>query len=79
MSPTKSALCVRVDISGGGIPVATDFTEEETYLSVDEAHDGCLHPHADGEARVHVLVVEEGLHAGQQEHEEGEEVALPQG
>ena len=50
----------------------------DTHLPVDEAHDGGLHPHAHGEAGVHVLVVEERLQAGQQEDERGVEVALPE-
>lgn len=49
-----------------------------THLPVHQAHDGRLHPHPHGEARVHVLMVEEGLEAREQEHEGGVEVALPQ-
>ena len=51
----------------------------DTHLPVHKAHDGGLHPHAHGEAGVHVLVVEERLQAGQQEDECGVEVTLPEG
>lgn len=49
-----------------------------THLPVNQAHNGRLHPHPHSEASVHVLMVEEGLEAGQQEHESGIEVAFPQ-
>lgn len=48
------------------------------YLPVDKAHDGCLDSHAHSEAGVHVLVVKEGLHAGEEEHERGVEISFPQ-
>lgn len=40
----------------------------DTDLSVNQAHNSCLHPHPHCEASVHVLMVEEGLETGQQEH-----------
>lgn len=49
-----------------------------THLSVNQAHNSCLHPHSHCEASVHILVVKEGLETGQQEHECGVEIALPQ-
>lgn len=48
-----------------------------THLSVNQAHDSRLHPHADGEASVHVLMIKKRLEAGQQEHQSGIEVAFP--
>ena len=48
------------------------------YLPVDQAHDSGLHPHSHGEAGVHVLMVEQGLEAGQEEQQEGKHEALPQ-
>lgn len=48
-----------------------------THLSVNQAHDSCLHPHSHCKARVHVLMVEERLEAGEQEHQSGVEIALP--
>lgn len=50
----------------------------DTHLPVNQAHDSRLHPHSHCEARVHVLMAEEGLETGQQEHESGVEVAFPQ-
>lgn len=49
-----------------------------THLSVNQAHNSGLHPHSHCEASVHVLMVEQRLETGQQEHESGIEVALPQ-
>lgn len=48
------------------------------YLSVDQAHDSCFNPHPHSKAGVCVLVVEDRLHAGQEEHKRGIEIALPQ-
>lgn len=48
-----------------------------THLPVNQAHDSCLHPHSHCEARVHVLMVEERLQAGEQEHQSSVEIALP--
>lgn len=48
------------------------------YLPVDKAHDGRLDSHAHGEAGVHILVVKEGLQAGEEEHERGVEISFPQ-
>lgn len=53
-------------------------THRFTHLPVNQAHDGCLHPHSHCEASIHVLMVEEGLETREQEHEGGVEVALPQ-
>lgn len=55
-----------------------EFSGYVTHLPVNQAHNGSLHPHPYGEASVHVLVVEEGLETGQQEHQGGVEVAFPQ-
>lgn len=49
-----------------------------THLPVNQAHDSSLHPHSHSETSVHVLMVEEGLQTGEQEHQSGIEVALPQ-
>lgn len=48
------------------------------YLSVDQTHDSCFNPHAHSKAGVCVLVVEDRLQAGQEEHKRGIEIALPQ-
>lgn len=48
------------------------------HLSVDQTHDSCFNPHAHSKAGVCVLVVEDGLQAGQEEHKRGVEIALPQ-
>lgn len=49
-----------------------------THLSVNQAHNSCLHPHSHCEASVHVLMVEQRLETGQQKHKSGVEVAFPQ-
>lgn len=48
------------------------------YLSVDESHDSCFNSHAHSKAGVHVLMIEDGLKAGQQKHHWGVEITLPQ-
>ena len=48
-----------------------------THLPVNQAHNSRLHPHSHCEAGVHVLMVEERLEAGEQEHQGGVEVAFP--
>ena len=52
---------------------------QDTYLPVHQAHHGRFYPHPHSEAAVHVLVVEDGLEAGEHEHQGCIEVALPQG
>lgn len=61
-----------------GISRSNICGHRRTHLPVDQAHDRCLDPHSHSEAGVHVLVVEERLEAGEQEHERGVEVAFPQ-
>lgn len=48
------------------------------HLSVDQTHDRCFNPHAHSKAGVCVLMVEDGLQAGQEEHKRGIKKAFPQ-